>query len=401
MRRISNYIISISFLFIACSPAEEATPVSDCSASFVCENEILAGSELRIDVHTQDSENLLLSFEGIWGSYTFKWETWKGSKEFLIPSKYTEIAGEAYLRLICNDQIVHSQEVGIIPGESKHPIKTYTGPKSIWNQSKQRTMLVAIPRDTFGNVVEEGSVTKHNYNFPKQNIEKVKREVEDMVSYTRVVSPLQSGNILASVSDPKGSSAEQDIKVLASWPYRVELILVDHIPYADDRHYVEFKTNKLTDRIGAQIPDGTLVSLEISSDKGTYSVYKSLSIDGVAKFQIRNPSYKTFWKAKANIGNRVNSNTLKLYFDSPLKRIEYTYHSDKNQLEVGPLRSFLNQNLTDGMKVFLEIEDQILSSQTVKGSAWFDLGKLNVDPGEIPIKIMVSDKSLTSKIEMD
>ncbi len=401
MIRYLVHILVCSMLFIACHKSERQDSVSSSKVEIQLQDSIAyAGSVIQLTLIAEKQGSGDLLFTGAWGTKAKAITLDKGQNHLTLPETWTKWSGKASLRFVIGSAISEPAKLTILPQSAVDPMEVYTGPKTIWNNRKQSSMIVSVPRDSMDNIVDPETILDQQFKYPEGVQFSHKAPTKHLIGATEFMSFKSSGDIFIGSSGKGTHAGEQKVEVVPSWPAELVIEIVDHVPYADNRHFAAVRTKPLVDEIGNQIPDGTLVQFNISTQEGSYSMYRAYTIDGVASTMIKNPSYSTLWKVNASIGNVLSSNTIKLFFDSPLKAIKYTFDREKNQLTVGPLVSYLGQYISDGTVVYASFNDVFKQKGTESGFAVFDLDKLGLDKAMIDLKILVADKEIKAKINL-
>ncbi len=401
MMKYILHILVCSMLLLACNKAAKEEQLAENKVEVFLQDSVsYAGEPIQLEVSSERAQEGQIIFSGTWGSKVKDVSLAAGENVLSLPLEWTKWAGKASLRLMGFSGVSKAVNLEILPQKAVDPMEVYTGPKTIWNNRKQSSMIVSVPRDSMDNVVAIGTILDQQFKYPEGTQFSHKAPTKHLIAATEFVSFKHAGDIFIGSSGTGTHAAEQKVEVVPSWPANLKIEMVDHVPYADNRHFASIRTNPLVDDIGNQIPDGTLVQFNIFTQEGSYSMYRAYTIDGVASTRIKNPSYSTLWELNATVGNVISSNTLKLFFDSPLKRIKYSFDKNKNQLKVGPLVSYLGQFIADGTVVYASFNETFKQAQTQAGFATFDLNKLGLDESIIMVKILVADKEIKTTLNI-
>lgn len=401
MRRLFIYIFLVAF-FQSCETEREQRNQSDLIVNILSiPADINAGNNIELSISSNQKATALLLFDGAFGIQTFDLFLEEGETNHIISGELTKWSGLASVLITNKELVLSEKQINILPLKPHDPMEIYAGPKTIWNDRKQPSMLVAISRDSLQNISKEGTKVDFQFRYPNGQLYELKSQTSHLLSAAVLEGNQASGEIAVGISDEGSFSSEQRIDIVPSWPRKIEIELIDHVPYADNRHFASLRTKKLIDEVGEQIPDGTLVHFNIISDKGNVSLYRAFTIDGMASVFIKNPSYATLWNVSASIGSVIKSNTLKLFFESPIKQIKYRFLETNNELAIGPLVSYLDQYVADGMKVYVSIGDLVIVEETDQGFVKINLNQYDLPKGLLDLKIMVSDKQIVDKLNLD
>lgn len=362
---------------LACEKEQVATLSYPTLEAKVYNKTILAGESLKIEIkqtHNPTSCDLILSN----GIITIEEIIPAKAKQvFDLKSIQTEAAGTFTLRIVKHDSLLFEDNIKILPIALTDPIDIFSGPRTINVDQKQQSMVVAIPRDSFGNPIADGLGVKFAINEEGEQISTSINEVENLIAYQIIEANINSRNKFIGVSHPNASSTKQKTISIPSWPLQIELESEDLFPYANNRNFVKIKTNQLKDQYGNTIPDGTLIRFHIIENGLESGRYNGITIDGIAFTYLKNPSKKSEWLVKASVGDRFTGKSLRINFQADLIKLYYKIEQDI--MTVGPLRGQLGQYISDGSKVRLEIDGEVHQAETLKGIATFELENIKWD----------------------
>lgn len=346
-------------------------------------NTILAGEDLTIDINQANKlgdANLVLS-NGVIAINKFV--AAKAHQSITLSSPTTDAAGTFTIRIVKQDSLLFQEDIKILPLALTDPIDIYAGPRTINVDQKQQSMVVAIPRDSFGNPIADGLEVKFSINEEEEDIGSQNKEVEHLVSYKILTADVNADDQFIGISHPSASSKKQKLISIPAWPTQLTLEAEDHFPFANNRNFVKIKTNKLKDQFGNTIPDGTLLRFHIHENGLESARYNGITIDGVAFAYLRNPKQKSDWIIKVSVGDRFFGSGLRLKFDNDLQNLTYEFTDEA--LIVGPLRGQLGQYISDGTEVILNYKGKKISSETLNGVASFNLENIEWASGSTAI----------------
>ncbi len=371
MRKRFCYII---FLFcLACQPNDKI--VSKVTESFVFKlsaDQIIAGEGITLQILNKEKYNgkaKLLIESGLSIRY-IDLTIDKNSVDIDVNGDQLIDAGVVNFMLLVGGEIKYQKELTVLASDIVNPIELFTGPSTIWVNDIQKSMLVALAKDQYGNAAQEGEQISFKSRYPNSAEAESIIEVKNQLAYKIVDSDFESGKIFMGISEDRSSGKEQRVDVVQLWPEEIKIQLVELLPYADSRQFYKLNTSVLRDVNGDIIPDGTMVEF-ISHFKKRKASYKSYTIDGVANVYIRNPSFPSLWNVYAQVGgNVVKSNTIKLDFKSNVK--DLSYKITDREIIVGPITSYIGQYIPDGTRVYLFVNKERVREESEDGFVRFE-----------------------------
>ncbi|MBO3116391.1 hypothetical protein J4050_06515 [Winogradskyella sp. DF17] len=268
----------------------------------------------------------------------------------------------------------------ILPKKEIETIETYIGPPSIEAGGTDYTMFVAIPTDAFDNPMADSTKVSVKHQFLEtQDTSLI--YTEHGFSYKKIYSYENSGRVLISSESLGLNSKEFDVNVMPAIPTNFS-ISADRIhKYADANQITTFKTSIIRDRFGNIVSDGTFVTFFITNKSGYIATTSGATIDGVATAKMLHPDHEEQWTIKAYIEGMANSDAIVLNYEQAVSDFEVSFSEDKRTIIVGPLQSFMEQYIPDGLDVTVKIyESGKLAHQIMAQSRdGFATVKLSID----------------------
>lgn len=304
---------------------------------------------------------------------------------FQLPQSFANKSGTINWQLI-NDSVLKTGTLYVNPQPKIKAIETYIGPPSIEAGATDYTMLVTIPTDHLDNpLVDSTEVTvKHQFldrNF-KDNI-----IIKNGIAYKNIYSEKEDGRIIISTACLDLNSKEYDVNVVPAIPTNFEIDYSRIHEYADGNQITTFSTSELKDRYGNTVSDGTFVNFFLTNSKGYKSSTSGLTINGIAKAKFLHPDHKERYDVKAYVEGMAESNTIDISYKKAIGDFEVNFSEDKRTLTVGPIKSFMNQRVPDGLNVTIKIfkndtVDDTFIKETRHGFATFKLNKDRFPKGQ-------------------
>ncbi len=399
MKQLTLHILCL-LLFVGCKENKTFTP-SIAEVSITLKKEaIQAGTPLLFDIQsTTGVDELIVQLDHFWFTKTWFLPDLKKGASFEIPSTALEYSGIHQIKIRHHQKEIARIPFEVTPLKIQNPITSLNGPKSIWIENRQQSMITSLPKDTFYNPGPEGAPLLHQIKYSDGRVMTKEIAIKNQVAYSLFSGGIKTGKIKAGISTIDAHGKETHTQAIGLPPTSIQLKVEKHVSFADPRESVIIRTNPLQDQYGNLVPDGTMVYINVQTNKETQSAYQSITIDGVAKVWLRNPAYSSIWIVKGHVGS-IQSEPIVLKFHSNLQKITTAFDSNLLELKVGPLVGHLNQYIADGMDVSLLIDDQILRQETQDGFVRFNLKQLGLHRNEYSAKIMVADKQQIINIKM-
>lgn len=259
---------------------------------------------------------------------------------------------------IVNWQLVKTSLSGtftIFPKEQPTKIETYLGPPSIEAGGVDFTMLVTIPTDNLDNPLKKDTpvlVKKQFLNSEKQTTVLT----NNLIGYKRIFSPLKSGRVLLSTQVKDLNSKEYDVSIVPAIGINFNIYAKRNHAYADGNQITTFYTSIIKDKNKNIVSDGTFVEFFITTKKGAILKTSGTTINGVAFAKMLHPEWEENWTIKAYITGISESNKLTINYKQVIDDFKVAFSKNNRKITVGPLVSFMNQTIPDGLKVKLSID---------------------------------------------
>ncbi len=338
----------------------------------------VAGDTITLEFSFEGHSEVILYCSNSYGSIILKPEL-DTTLNFKIPEFISNKSGIANWELR-SDKTLISGQLRISPKSEIEKMETYIGPPSIEAGGTDYTMLVSIPTDDLDNPLIDSTqiVVKHQF-LEQQVVDEI--YTKHGLGYKNLYSYKKRGRILLNTECLGLNSKEFDVNVVPAIPTNFS-ISADRIHnYADGNQITTFKTSIIKDRFNNTVSDGTFVTFFITNKSGYKASTAGTTINGIAIAKMLHPDHEAQWAIKAYIEGMANSEPITLNYEQAISDFEVSFSDNNRLITIGPLQSFMQQYIPDGLNVYLNIykdgklEDQILE-QSIDGFANF---KLNVD----------------------
>lgn len=284
---------------------------------------------------------------------------------YKLPKAFCEKRGIVYWKL--NNSIL-SGRLNILPIQKVAKMETYIGPPSIEAGRKDYSMLIVIPTDSLDNPLLKNTAVTAKYQFLNQN----KKDIiftKNLISYKNLYSPLKSGRMLVSSECLGENSKEFTIIVYPANPTDFKISAERHHNYADGNQITTFYSSIIKDQQNNIVSDGTYVTFFIKNKKGNTLKTSGTTIKGIATAKMIHPDYETNWSIKAYIDGMAESNSINLTYKQVLKDFDVDFSENNRSITIGPLQSFMQQMIPDGLNIKLLVyKNNILVNTEIKTS---------------------------------
>lgn len=366
---------------------------------YVCSNPILrvqAGQSLLLKFKAPKSCQLFINHS--YGKTIIDGKLIENQIVFEIPKNYTKKTGDLSWYLIDESMIVKQGNIEVYPTvSSKKPLEAYLGPPSILVGSPHFVMFVTIPTDIYDNPLPANTpvVYKNHFkDFFTNNIILTK----NLIAWHNVYAPKQSGKIFLSAEVNSNPTKEYEAFIYPNVPTDFTINYERPHSFADGNQITTFTTSVIKDKFGNIVSDGTQVNFVITTLKGTLITTRGTTLKGVANAQVLHPDHLEKFIVKANVNGMAQSNNIVINYKVVTPVIHSVFTSGR-VLEVGPVMSYMNQLVPDGIAVNVKVykRDMLVSEikkNTMKGIVYFNFSKEQFKEGDYIFKISVLGKTI-------
>lgn len=315
-----------------------------------------------------DAETAHLVVDSGYGLRQFEADTEDGQAQFEIPAFDVPAVGVIALTAIAGTATARS-EITLVAGPAVDPLESHVGPRTIETTTDSRTMVVVIPEDSIGNPVSDGTAVDVTITRPALNVEGFTIETDDLLAWRFIESQPVAGRSRVGISVDGASSKELDFLEVAGVPDPFILEVPEAIPRADGRSIVHVRTERLLDRFGNVVPDGTTVFADVTTDGSNRRIIAQ-TIGGEAEFAIEAPSEPSTLEVVVNALGRL-SEPAEIVFAPMIATLDVDTepHPDGVLVRVGPIVSVLDAYIPDGTPVFFEVDGELRDRPTFNGVA--------------------------------
>lgn len=301
-----------------------------------------------------------------------------GKYRFKIPMHYGRKTGVVSWFLINGSYKINSGTFEIIPNsKTKTQIENYLGPRSILAGGQEFTMMVTVPTDGFDNPVADNSkaIIKHQF---LNTITETPETTKNFIAWKNIFSESKSGKLLVSTECNATASKEIETDVYPNIATNFSINYSRNHDFADGNQITTFTTSSIKDAFGNVVSDGTLVTFIITTKTKMLLKTFGTTINGIANAQLLHPDHAETYSVKGYVTGIAESNAITLAYKPMMQSFGYSFSNNNRKLVVGPLKSFMNQLVPDGIRVTVKVFHgttlvTTLHEESSKGNATFKL----------------------------
>ena len=278
-----------------------------------------------------------------------------GKLTFKLPALYSKKTGTVSWFLIVDEKTVAHGLFEIIPSKNEQTlIENYLGPRSILAGGKEFTMMIAVPIDEFDNPVTETTPVLIKNQF-LNSITIHAEKTKDFIAWKNIFSTRPSGKILVSTECKNIATKEIETEVYPNIASDFSISYARNHEFADGNQITILSTSVIRDQFDNIVSDGTLVAFIITNQNGMILKTFGTTIKGIATGHLLHPDHPDIYTIKAYITGIAESNSLSMTYRPIITKFNYEFSNHNRIITVGPLKSFMNQLVPDGIKVTLKI----------------------------------------------
>ena len=381
MKKATYILFSLSILLLL---AFGTALVSNQKAAFALVTKtktFVAGNPIEFSFSSKsENENPQLFIIHSYGKTIVESTFQKGNYIFKIPENYAQKTGTVSWFLISGNEKITNGTFEIIPNDKTQTIiENYLGPRSILTGGKEFSMMVCVPTDGFDNPKKENTnvILKHQF---LQNVTTLNLKTKDFIAWYDIYSPKKSGKLLVSAECETIATKEIETEVYPNIATNFAIYFTRNHEFADGNQITNFTTSIIKDEFGNTVSDGTLVSFSIRTKADFVLKTFGTTINGIATAKILHPDHPDIYTVKGFVTGIAESNSLVIDYKPIIARFNYSFSDQNRTLTVGPIKSFMNQLIPDGIKVVVKVYHDgkltaTLQEDSSKGLAKFTLAK--------------------------
>mgnify|MGYP000029172551 CR=1 FL=1 len=354
------------------------------------EKQFVAGSTNLLEFKTSNRTSYQLYCTNSYGSTLLNSEFNNGTVVFKIPAYIGNKTGVVGWKIIGSTESI-SGKFTITPKQKPASLESYIGPPSIEAGGTDFTMLVVIPTDELDNPLKQHTKVGMKHQFMSSEKE-TPIFTNNLIAYQTIFSPLKSGRMILSSESLGLNSKEYDVNIMPAIGTNFKIFSKRNHAYADGNQITTFSTSIIKDKNNNIVSDGTFVAFFITNKKGNILKTSGTTINGIANAKMIHPDHEEVWKIKAYIAGISESNCLEISYKKVIESFDIHFSDTNRTLKVGPLKSFMNQMIPDGLRVSLSIykEGEFVNNifkTTNDGFVTFDLDSNIYENGNYNLEV--------------
>lgn len=229
-----------------------------------------------------------------------------------------EASGLLEIYVFCQGKPLSHHKIVVLPGAVAGDLQTLMGPKSMVTGGSDYASLTCLPADRYGNPVSDSFPVSFHLLRPDERAYKVEARVYCGLARYEIVPQQKAGKTLAKAHAGNRFSDEKALQEIAGPAENFRLYVRNYIPYADARQVFRTETDRLHDRYGNLVPDGTQVLFQCTDPDSSIRQMNGYTIAGVAQIDLQNPINEGILRIQATVNGGGKSNVLQLIFRPPV-----------------------------------------------------------------------------------
>lgn len=326
-----------------------------------------------------------------------------GKLTFKLPLFFAEKTGSVIWHLLSKNSKASTGTFKIVPNNTTTTkIENYLGPRTILTGKQNFTMMVVVPTDGFDNPKEDNTAVIIKDQF-QEDITSEQKNTANFIAWKNIYSRVKSGKMLVSSQCEQTTTKEIETDIYPSIATNFSITYERNHDFADGNQITKLTTSKITDQFGNLVSDGTLVAFYITNATNMVLKTYAATINGIAIGQILHPDHGDTYNIKAFVTGMAESQPIKISYQPLIKSFPYTFSKENREITVGPLKSFMNQIVPNGIKVVLEIYHNNQLVETLQLDSYDGLVKFYLSPSfykEKEYQFLIHTLGITQKTEI-
>lgn len=348
-----TYIFLLGLILLSSFAVVQNNEATNPIQLLTTQTDYAVGNAVVLKFTASEGEKPLLYCSNSYGSTLVSATLKDNALQYEIPQNISKKIGIVNWKLLDQNKAI-SGKFYMHPKAEVATMETYIGPPSIEAGGTDYTMLVVIPTDSLDNPVPTNTKVNAKFQFLASE-ENDAIFTKNLISYRNINSKRESGRMLVSSESLGINSKEFTINVWAAIPTDFTIAAKRPHNYADGNQVTTFNTSVLKDKQDNVVSDGTFVTFFITNASGNILKTTGTTMEGVAHSKIIHPDFKDNWSIKAYVDGMAESNTITLDYQSVINDFDVAFTNKNREVLVGPLQSFMEQMIPDGLHVNLLI----------------------------------------------
>ncbi|MDA0177596.1 hypothetical protein OOZ35_08855 [Mesoflavibacter profundi] len=364
------------------------------------EKSYIAGQDIVLKFKSNNNAQPLLYCSNSYGSTVITPSLKNSTLNYSISKLMCNKSGIVFWKIINTSKDV-SGSFNITPQSNTKTLESYLGPPSIEAGQTDYSMLVVIPTDSLDNPASNGKIVTTKKQF-LTTITTDSIKTNNLIAFKNFYSEKESGRMLISSTCDQTYSKEFTVDVTAAIPTNFTIEAKRPHPYADGNQITTFYTSIIKDKNKNIVSDGTYVSFFIKDENYNSLHTSGTTINGIASAKMISPDHEQNWQIQAFIEGIAQSNSITLKYLQAVKDFDVTFSNQNRTITIGPITSFMDQKIPDGLQVTLTIYNnnnnlERLVKNTFNGTVSFELNPAIYKSSNYNFTIKAAGKTYTFK----
>lgn len=283
----------LALALAGCAPAAKpAKPAYSGPLRLLAPAQIVAGGTLGVQVSAPaaaDGQPVTLLLIDSYGPHLHRSALAGRAVSFVLSGEQTQYAGAVTLVAQAGDAQARAP-LTILPGPPADPVTPLVGPRSVPVGGTHWTMLAAVPFDSYGNPVADGTQLAFRILHPDERLETKRAAVQNLVAWSSVYSSNVAGRSRVSVVAGDAHGPDVTFLEVPGWPTGVDISASPRDVPADGHQLVTLRTGVIRDTYGNPMEDGTLVTFVVRTPAGDLRFIPAYTIAGAAQAELQAPA---------------------------------------------------------------------------------------------------------------
>lgn len=310
---------------------------------------------------------------------------------FTLPTFVSNKKGTVTWKLINQSKTIKTGGFTIKAKHDVSTIETYLGPIFMQAGNQYFGHLVSIPTDVLDNPTQDDTEVLVNQQFYTKKSSSVIK-TKHLIAFEEIYTRTKTGRISINSFCKGISSKELSTEIYSANPVSYLIDAKTNHPYADGNQLVTLSTSPIKDQYDNLIVDGTFVKFIIQNNDKYLLHANGTTINGVATAKINHPNQQDNWKIHSFISGMAESNEIELTFLPAISDFTVSFSKSNRNITVGPIKSYMNQLIPDGLDIQLKIYRQgklihTIHRQSYDGLGLFILNNSSLDSGIYDVEV--------------
>ena len=327
------------------------------------------GDKVILKFDKREYVNAILYYSNSYGSSVITPIIEGNQISFVFPPFVSNKIGVVNWKLVDSKEVIKEGSLTMNASKNVSRIETYLGPIFMQAGESNYAHLVSIPLDSLDNPVEVNTKVIVNQQFYTSNSTSA-IYTEHLISFKEIYTRPLAGRISMNSLCESISSKELSTEIYAANPVDYQINIQTNHPYADGNQLATFSTSPIKDKYGNLVVDGTFVKF-IIRNKNNYLLHANgTTINGIATTKINHPKEEDTWLIQSFVAGMAESNTLQVEFLTAIKDFSTVFSDSNRTIEVGPIKSYMNQLIPDGLDIQLRVlqKGRLIQKTTIQST---------------------------------